>query len=202
MVLFCFCIDYFEWISKQLRMENNINWDMGRKQLMWTNVKYTYCWIIDFVKHENIFFQQTIGAITIYLFPFLIQFLSRYLLIRFLVKEKTSSGLYGTDPLTELMYFFRLNTALCNSWVTAWSSVYGDTECVYPRDRISLQQQQRLSASPRLLAAPPQPRGQCDWKLHTVIILSFFLLLQSFLRVSLDPLKRQNCSHIFEVFII
>ena len=34
MVLFCFCIDYFEWISKQLRMENNINWDMGRKQLM------------------------------------------------------------------------------------------------------------------------------------------------------------------------
>ena len=46
---------------------------------------------------------------TIYLFPFLIQFLSRYLLIRFLVKEKTSSGLYGTDPLTELMYFFRLN---------------------------------------------------------------------------------------------
>ena len=75
---------------------------------------------------------------------------------------------------------------LCNSWVTAWCSVYGDTECVYPRDRISLQQQQRLSASPRLLAAPPQPRGQCDWKLHTVIILSFFLLLQSFLRVSFD----------------
>ena len=84
------------------------------------------------------------------------------------------------------MYFFRLNTALRNSWVTAWSSVYGDTECVYPRDRISLQQQQRLSASPRLLAAPPQPRGQCDWKLHTVIILTFFLLLQSFLRVSFD----------------
>ena len=89
---------------------------------------------------------------------------------------------------------------LCNSWVTAWSSVYGDTECVYPRDRISLQQQQRLSASPRLLAAPPQPRGQCDWKLHTVIILSFFLLLQRFCVCRLiKQLKRQNCSHIFEV---
>ena len=31
MVLFCFCIDYFEWISKQLRMEKQYKLGYGKE---------------------------------------------------------------------------------------------------------------------------------------------------------------------------
>ena len=124
---------------------------------------------------------------------------------------KTWSGLYGPSNWTFgvcrqlLTSSSWLNTAsqstLCNSWVTAWCSVYGDTECC-------ILETESLSSSNR--HSRPVPACWPHHHNHEDNVIEIFILLWlSFLSFYcckvfcvyrlIKPLKRQNCSHIFEV---